>query len=84
MSCEHRQSCVAQVGVEIAVGDAVLLPAATGEADSRVALLQALWSEQPCDGHQRCLCRCRLFYRPKARAAPPTVPANAFPARCCT
>ncbi len=57
-----------QGGMEFAVGDAVLLPAATGEADERVALLQALWTEQPCDGQQRSLCRCRLFYRPKARA----------------
>lgn len=47
------------------MGDAVLLPAATGEAEARVALLQALWSEQPCDGQRRILCRCRLFYRPR-------------------
>lgn len=59
-------------GVRIVVGDALLLPAATGESRQRVARLQAMWSELTCAGEVHHLCRCHRYHHPQDTQFPST------------
>lgn len=52
------------------LGDCIELAPEPGESHSRVAQVQALWSECLADGQERKLARCRRFYRPEVCSAP--------------
>lgn len=52
-----------QGGEVLGVGDCAEVEV-LGEAQPRVARIDALWSDRPVDGRERMLMRCCYYYRP--------------------
>ena len=61
---------MAQNGLAIHVGDAVMLQPPPGEDELGIGVLEALWADRPPGSQEKWQARCRKFYRPSVRLSP--------------